>query len=147
VTTTETTAALRARLEAVPLFAHCAPADLAIVAQRSEIRDVAAGTPIIEAGSLGEEFYVLLSGTATVSRSGATVATLQPGDHFGELALLDPAPRDADVTMRDDGVVSVLSRHNFLLALNAIPGITPALLSFLAKRLREAESTPFAEQL
>src|SRR5262245_40595938 len=90
VTTTETTAALRARLEAVPLFAHCAPSDLAIVAQRSEIRDVVAGTPIIEAGALGEEFYVLLSGAATVSRNGVTVATLESGDHFGELALLDP---------------------------------------------------------
>jgi CRP-like cAMP-binding protein len=51
------------------------------------------------------------------------------------------------VTMREDGVVSVLSRPNFLLALDAIPGIMPALLAFLAKRLRKAETTPFAEQL
>ena len=41
--------------------------------------------------------------------------------------------------MTSDGVVSVLSRHNFALVLDAVPGIAPVLLAFLARRLRDAD--------
>jgi CRP/FNR family cyclic AMP-dependent transcriptional regulator len=95
---------------------------------------------LIAAGDVGDEFFVLLSGTATVARNGVVVGELAPGAHFGELALLDPAPRSADVVMTSDGSVSVFSRATLLLALDAIPGIAPALLAFLARRLREAEA-------
>jgi CRP-like cAMP-binding protein len=145
--TTIATEQLRDRLETVPLFAACFPADIAVLAERSEIREIAAGTTLIRTGEVGEEFFVLLSGEAAVERNGESVGTLRPGDHFGEMALLDPAPRSADVYMRSDGVVSVFSRANFLLALDAVPGIAPVLLAFLARRLRDAEAGEVHEVL
>jgi CRP-like cAMP-binding protein len=138
---------LRTRLESVPLFAACHPGDLAIVAERSEIREVPAGTALIRTGDVGKDFFVLLAGTADVMRNGERVSVLEPGAHFGELALLDPAPRSADVVMTSDGVVSVLSSENFALLLDAIPGIAPVLLAFLARRLREAEAGKLHEAL
>jgi CRP/FNR family transcriptional regulator, cyclic AMP receptor protein len=138
---------LRTRLESVPLFAACHSSDLAVVARRSEIREVPAGTALIRAGDVDDEFFVLLAGGADVLRNGERVATLEPGAHFGELALLDPAPRSADVVMTADGIVSVLSRENFALMLGAIPGIAPVLLAFLARRLRDAEAGELHEAL
>jgi CRP-like cAMP-binding protein len=131
---------LRVRLAAVPLFAGCHPPDLAIIAQRAEIRDVPRGSTVIRTGDLGDEFFVLLAGTASVARNGSVVGELTPGAHFGELALLDPAPRSADVVMTSDGAISVFSRATLLLALSAIPELAPALLMFLARRLREADA-------
>ena len=89
---------------------------------------------------MGDEFFVLLSGTASVARNGKGVGELAPGAHFGELALLDPAPRSADVVMTSDGTISVFSRATLLLALSAIPELAPALLMFVARRLREADA-------
>jgi CRP-like cAMP-binding protein len=131
---------LRARLAEVPLFAGCHPPDVAIIAQRAEMRDVPRGTALITAGDVGDEFFVLLSGTASVARNGTVVGELAPGAHFGELALLDPAPRSADIVMTSDGTISVFSRATLLLALSAIPELAPALLMFVARRLREADA-------
>ena len=131
---------LRGRLAEVPLFAECHTPDLAIIAQRAEIRDVPSGTTLIAAGDMGDEFFVLLSGRASVAPNGAVVGELAPGAHFGELALLDPAPRSADVVMTSDGAISVFSRATLLLALSAIPELAPALLKFVARRLRDADA-------
>lgn len=138
---------LRDRLQAVPLFARCHPSDLQIVAQRSSIRSVDVGTELVRAGTEGDEFFVLLEGTAEVRRNGEIGGTLEAGDHFGELALLDPAPRSADVVMTSDGVVSVLTRTNFKLVLEAVPGVAPELMAFLARRLRVADAPEPNEEL
>jgi CRP-like cAMP-binding protein len=53
--------------------------------------------------------------------------------------LLDPAPRSLDVITTSDCVVGVLSRAGFLLVLDAVPGVAPQLLQFLARRLRDAD--------
>ena len=138
---------LRERLEGVPLFARCHPSDLQTVAQRSEIRAVTAGTELMHAGDHGDEFFVLLAGSAEVRRDGDIGGKLEAGDHFGELALLDPAPRSADVVMTADGIVSVLSRTNFTLVLEAVPGVAPEMMAFLARRLRDAEAGEPNERL
>jgi CRP-like cAMP-binding protein len=130
---------LRDRLGGVPLFARCDPGDLRVIADRAEIRSVAAGTRLIAEGEAGDEFFVVLDGTAEVRRQGAVVQGLGPGDHFGELALLDPAPRSADIVATAEATVGVLSRARFRLVLSAVPGIAEELLAFLARRLRAAE--------
>ena len=61
---------------------------------------------------------------------------LEAGDYFGELAPLDPAPRTLDVLATSDCVVSVLSRESFLLALDAVEGLSQGMLTLLARRLR-----------
>jgi CRP-like cAMP-binding protein len=128
---------LRDRLQAVPLFSGCNPSDLAVVAQRCEVREVGTGTVLIRAGRPGgDEFFVLLSGTARRGH-GDHARDLATGDYFGELALLDPAPRSANVITTSDCTVGVLSRSNFLLVLDSVSGLSSQLLALLARRLRE----------
>ena len=57
----------------------------------------AAGATLVEEGSSGHEFYLILEGRATVRKGTRKIATLGPGQYFGELAVLDPAPRNASV--------------------------------------------------
>jgi CRP-like cAMP-binding protein len=90
-------------------------------------------------GETTDDFYVITSGTATVTRGGKKVAALGVGDYFGELALFDPAPRDASVTA--DGSLSfvVMSRADFRQALDKVPELRDALLHGMARRIHELD--------
>jgi CRP-like cAMP-binding protein len=133
----DTQSELRTHLAEVPIFSRCAPADLRLVADRCEVRSLSAGTTIVRAGNAGEEFFVLLNGTVEVRHEGAVLAKLGPGQPFGELALLDPGPRTADVVATGDVTLGVLTRPKFRLLLEAVPGVAEGMLAFLAHRLRE----------
>ena len=130
---------LAARLRQVPLFARVHPADLRVVAKRCELREVPADTLLIRAGELADEFFVLISGSAERGLPGEPIRKFGPGDYFGELAVLDPAPRSLDVYTTSNCLVGVLSRASFLLVLDAVPGVWAQLLASLAHRLREAD--------
>ena len=144
---TDETQNLRAQLETVPLFKRCATGDLRVVAEKSHLRDAPAGEHLVRQGEAGQEFFLLLDGKAEVRRAGDVVATLGPGGHFGELALLSPAPRDADVVMTDAGRVAVVDRGSFLLLLEGIPGLGREMLSYLAARVRDAETGDQTERI
>ena len=89
---------LQESLAEVGLFSACSKRDLGILARHTEVVTVPAGSELTTEGEEGDAFYVVLDGTAVVRRKGRKVASLGPGSHFGELAMLDPAPRDATVT-------------------------------------------------
>src|SRR5258708_17103094 len=80
-------------LQQVPLFAACSRKDLQLVARRAEDVRVPAGKTLISEGETGHEFFVILDGTAKVTRHGRKIATIGPGPPFGALALLRQAPR------------------------------------------------------
>jgi CRP-like cAMP-binding protein len=126
---------LRDLLSAVPLFSTCNPSDLSVVARPCSIREVRRGTTVVRAGEMSDEFFVLLSGSAQRGH-GEHARTLGTGDHFGELAPLDPAPRALDVVATADCTLGVLSRESFLLALDAVSGLSLGLLALLARRPR-----------
>jgi hypothetical protein len=71
------------------LFAGLARADVELIAARGEVRELEAGTTVLERWEASREFFVVLDGTLSVSLDGATVAKLGAGDFFGELAALD----------------------------------------------------------
>jgi CRP-like cAMP-binding protein len=129
---------IRDELATVPLFAGCHPSDLNLVARKCEVREAPTGTVLIRAGEPSDEFFLLLSGTAERGKPGA-VRKVLPGDYFGELAVLDPAPRSLDVVATSDSVVAVLTRPAFLSVLDAVPGVSAHLLQFMARRLRAAD--------
>lgn len=101
---------------------------------------VAAGRVLVSEGSSGSEFFVILEGTAKVSRRGRKVATLGPGAAFGELALLDKAPRNATVTAETDMELVVLGQREFGGVIDEVPGVARKLLTGMARRLREADA-------
>ena len=130
---------LAAGLAAVPLFSNCSKHDLAIVARHTEVLDVAAGTELVKEGLKGDAFFFIVQGDAAVSRKGRTVAKLGPGQHFGELALLDPAPRDATVVAATPMTIGVLGARVFRAIVRDVPNMSEKLLRGMAQRLREAD--------
>jgi len=127
-------------LSRVPMFSRCSSAQLDQLASDSTERSVDAGAAIISEGDTGDEFFVLADGAAEVSRGGNAVAKLGPGDYFGELALLDPAPRDATITATAPSNLLVMSRDVFTKALDDLPALRSAVLHGMARRIHDFDS-------
>lgn len=130
---------LTSGLAAVPLFSACSKRDLQIVARHTEVVDLPTDTLVVEEGGKGDAFFFILAGEAKVRRRGRTVATLGPGRFFGELALLDPAPRDATVVAASPLTVGVLGTRVFRAIVRDVPAMSEKLLRGMAQRLREAD--------
>jgi CRP-like cAMP-binding protein len=124
----------------VPMFQACSEEEVSAVAYLASPGTYETGAAVVREGDAGDEFFVLMMGTATVSRQGRHVASLEPGDYFGELALFDPAPRDATVTTDVPVTVAVLERARFQAALDAVPALRDALLRGMARRLHELDA-------
>ena len=77
------------------MFRALSKKDLGLVARLAEDYRVPAGQVFVHEGKRESQFYLIVSGKARVTRGRRTVATLGPGEYFGELALLDPGPRNA----------------------------------------------------
>lgn len=129
------------QLAALPLFTACSGRDLQRLAKAADELHVATGTELTSQGGVGREAFVIIEGTATVTKDGEVAAQLGPGDHFGELALLDGGPRTATVTASSDMVVLVMSKPAFNAVLDEIPTLAHKLLVATARRLRESEQS------
>ena len=99
--------------------------------------NVTRGTVLAREGDVGREAILIASGTASVERAGNKVATLGPGEFFGELALLTGAPRVAMVTAETDMVVAALSRQEFASLLDTSPQIAQKILIDAVRRLQQ----------
>jgi CRP-like cAMP-binding protein len=126
-------------LRGVPMFRGLIDRDVELLERHASVMRCVAGTDVVRAGEPGEEFFVILAGSATVHLDERVFDDIGPGDHFGELALLDPAPRDATVTATTDLTVLVLGRRGFLSAVRQVPSIAETVLAHLAHRLRDAD--------
>ncbi len=127
-------------LQQVSLFAACSRKDLQLVAKRAEEVRVPAGKALVTEGETGHEFFVILEGQAKVTRHGRKVATIGPGDGFGELALLEKAPRNSTVVAETDMDLIVLGQREFAGIIDEVPGFARKLLAGMAHRLREADA-------
>lgn len=120
-----------------PLFSGLSKRELKTVARLLTPVKVAQGTVLTREGDLGREAMYIASGTASVERDGDKVATLGPGEFFGELALLTGAPRMAMVTAETDMLIGALSRQEFASLLDASPRIAQKILVDAVRRLHE----------
>ena len=127
-----------ARLKAVPLFAHCTAKQLAFIVTQVEDMDFPVGRVLCREGQSGGDFFILLSGAADVTRGKRKLATMQPGDFFGEIALLDGGRRTATVTTTAPSRCFVLGPRQFQNVLHQDVDIANAVLKALATRVREA---------
>jgi len=90
-------------------------------------------------GSGAAAFFIIESGEAAVSSKGVPLNALGPGDHFGEIALIDGGPRSATVVAATDLVCYGLTFWEFRPLVERNGTIAWKLLQALAKRLRAAE--------
>jgi CRP-like cAMP-binding protein len=126
-------------LTGVPLFSACSKEELRRLARRTTDIPIPAGRVLVKEGEPGREFFVIVDGSATVSRNGKAVCTLGPGDYFGELALLVDTPRNATVTAAAAMEAIVLARAEFDAALAEAPRMTRKLMAGMARRLTELD--------
>lgn len=128
-----------AALRRVPLFADMDRRQAEQIARLLKKRPFAKGETVILEGSGGAAFFLIESGEATVTRKGVHLGTLGPGDHFGEIALIDGGPRSATVTAATDLACYGLTFWEFRPLLERNGTIGWKILQALAKRLRAAE--------
>jgi CRP/FNR family cyclic AMP-dependent transcriptional regulator len=122
------------------LFSACSAGQLRTIRRQVEEVTVPAGKALVEEGTVGREFFFIVEGTATVKVGGRKVATLGPGNYFGELSLLDHKPRSATVVSDTDMVLLVLDQRRFNGLLDELPTLAHKLLAAMAQRIREADA-------
>src|SRR5262249_52114714 len=115
-----------ALLQRIPLFSDLAAADVRELIRIGRTLAMDANTVAVQEGDVGDTLYVILSGAVLVSRtdeSGQDVAlaTLQSGDFFGELALIDLEPRSARVATVAPCRFFLLDRNEFLNLMSHLP--------------------------
>jgi pyruvate,water dikinase len=127
-----------AALRRVELFADMDRRQAEQIARLLKERRFAKGDTVIMEGSGGAAFFLIDTGEARVTSKGIELATLGPGDYFGEVALIDGGPRSATVTATTDLVCYGLTFWEFRPLVEKNGAIAWKLLQALAKRLRAA---------
>jgi CRP/FNR family transcriptional regulator, cyclic AMP receptor protein len=127
-------------LRAVPLFAGCSQGELRAIAQLGTPVDIEQGEVLTARGSVGREFFLVLSGVASCRLGKREIAEFTTGGYFGELALLNDGIRTADVTAETDMELLVLDAREFQSMLRTTPSIGVKMLSRLAGRLADADA-------
>lgn len=122
-------------IEGVPLFAGLSKRELAQVASIADEIDFRAGKVLIREGELGREFFILLEGTADVTRKGKLLATRKGGDFFGEIALVCDRPRVATVTTTSPTQALVVTDRDFRGLVKQTPEIALKVLQAVGERL------------
>ncbi len=129
-------------LSNVMLFSGCDGKEISQIASLATEIAVPEGKILAREGEPGREFYVILDGKADVEIGGNQVATLGPGDFFGEMALLDQGPRVATVKASTAMEVAVLDPREFVSLIEEHPAVARKVLKVMAGRLRNAEQNP-----
>jgi serine/threonine protein phosphatase PrpC len=132
-------------LARMPLFRPLNDREILRVLQVTDVITYRPGEVVINEGEKGEELYIVLSGQLKVSRKGAEVATLAPGAHVGEMALVRSQPRSATVTADSLTELMVIRRQEFFeilrkehqLAVKLLWQFTGVLADRLAETTRE----------
>jgi CRP-like cAMP-binding protein len=122
-------------LRRAPLFEGLSKKDLIQLARLTEDLEIPAGTVLTKEGETGHEFFVIVDGEAVVKRKGRRVATLGPGDFFGEIALVEHVPRRATVTTKTALRCFLLTQQSFLRVLDDQAGVERKVLRALARRV------------
>ena len=123
-------------LAGTPLLAGVDPEGIAMVAQRMVEVDFPKDHVIARQGEVGTGFFLVASGSVRVVRDGQTIATIGPGDFFGELSVLDGRPRVAQVIANEPTTCLALATWDFEAVVKEQPAVALAVLRGLAGRLR-----------
>ncbi len=122
-------------LAGIPIFSECTRKELKAISRLVTPVSISEGKVLVREGEPGREFMIIVEGTATVRRNGRKVATLGPGDFFGELAVLAGVPRTATVTADTKMVVEAMNRQEFSSLLDESPAMAKKILMGAVKRL------------
>jgi len=131
-------------LRSIPLFTAVKNEDLEAIADLLIERRFPKHKTIVEEGLPGDYMYVIREGRVQVSKLSddgreKILEFLEAGDFFGEMSLLDNAPRSASVRALSDTRILALSRVDFLNAMRRSPDVAMAVVQELTRRLRDLD--------
>jgi len=131
-------------LASASLFSELSRRDLKRLAAATITRAYKKGEVIVKEGEIAVAFYLITKGRVNVMRGGkgesqTALASLGPGEFFGEMAILDSYPRSASVLAAEDAECLVLSRWDFLAEVRSNPFIAVQMLPVLSRRLRKLQ--------
>lgn len=126
-------------LKRTPLLEGLGRRELEAVGMLVDEVDVPAGRVLMRQGDTGREFFVLVEGSVAIERGGTRLRTLEPGDFFGEIALLAEGPRTATATTEGPATLLVLGHREFHSLMDQFPAIRTCVLEALASRIRTLE--------
>src|SRR5690349_11979611 len=129
-------------LKRSPFLSGLSRKDLEEVGRLADEVDVKAGHVLMREGSIGREFFVILSGAVRIDRGGEKIRTMGPGDFLGDIALITERPRTATATAETDSRLLVLGHREFHSLLDQFPSIRMSVLESVANRLRSLEPDP-----
>jgi CRP/FNR family transcriptional regulator, cyclic AMP receptor protein len=130
---------LDAVIASVPLFESLSKRHVKKLAGLTSTVEYDAGDTVIQEGEPGDSFFVTVSGQAKVLSGGKTLHKLIPGDHFGEISLLDGRPRSASVVAETPLSLLRLPRGSFLRLIKEDADLARALLASLARMVRRVD--------
>lgn len=126
-------------LARVPIFSNCTADEIAAITAVAQPSFFQPGQIIVTQGTPGQAFYLILAGRVEILRDGHSLGAFGPGDFFGEMALLDQAPRSATIKAIEQTECLMLSSWDFKAQLEKYPSIAVKLLEVLSRRLRVAD--------
>lgn len=99
-------------------------------------RAYAPGETVFRAFDMGAEMYVVLEGQVELSIDDKVIEVLGPGEPFGEMSLIDQAPRTATATARSACKLAVIPEKRFLFMVQTTPQFALQIMKVMADRLR-----------
>ena len=121
-------------LRELPIFDGLEPEALEFMGEKMQEVTVPIGGHIVKAGDFAYRFFVILAGSAAVSRDGSSVAGLAKGEIFGEMALVRDTPRNADVVATTPMTLLALMSWDFREALAKFPEFRKRVEEVMAER-------------
>lgn len=126
-------------LRSVPIFTDVPTPALERVLGFAKTVTHSPGDVVLRQGSGAHALHVIISGEAEVSADGTPIATLGPGDHFGEIAVMDDSRRTASVAAVTELRVLAINAISFRRLVRSDPGLASTLPADIIKRLRELD--------
>jgi CRP-like cAMP-binding protein len=126
----------------VPFFAGLDEKRRKSIASQGKELSYNSGDTIVEEGSMGVGFYLILDGKAEVRKGARVLASLGKGQFFGEMSLIDEQPRSANVIAVSPTKCWALSSWAFASMVKANPEIPMLMLKEMVKRLRATQGSP-----
>jgi CRP-like cAMP-binding protein len=111
-----------------------------VFANAREQREIAAGSAVFAEGDAGSEMFGLISGAIELRREGRPVRTLEPGDTFGEMAIVSGESRSLTAVATEPTVLAVINERTFLFLVHETPMFAIQVMRSLADRIREFDA-------
>ena len=124
-------------LAEIPLFSSLSESDLEQLSSWFDAKTASEGVQLVGEGAPGYSFFVLADGNAVVTANGAEMATLGPGDFFGEMAILGGGRRNASVTVTSPASLFVMFGTEFRRLQQAQPEVAQRLEDAMQRRQSE----------